>query len=281
MNSYKVEYTAVIRTDRCGDLLKKTVDLLTKQSMPPKKIIFVDSSMDSACAAELAKIGDKVVEYPDAEFNFSRAINVGIDVVSTPNVLILSSHVLLESEEIIETGWREAHQRNIVAWCGYPANGDKSVREFEVQETSRRNFNGHNGLSNSCAMIPTDLAKLRPFREEVFASEDQEWTAWYLNENESSILRLKAKNLVYSNPNFVADTMDPSYNPTKRLNEIIAVAYYVNRRNLRPDKIISRVARGCFAIMRQRPRRAFFHWSVAFELTKANFYEPRRKSKYF
>lgn len=262
-------YTAIIRTDRCDDIVRDMVSHLRAQSVPPDNILFVDSSRSIKCLKELQALGAIVVTYPDEPFNFSKAINIGVDAAERENCLIISSHVILHRSTFIADGLSAARQNNcdVLYWAISPVKGVDGNYVITTE-----NFNGKNGLSNSCALIPTALLRQRRFREEVFSAEDQEWASWYLRQRRGRVMRTVHSGFEYQNPNV---------NATKKINEEIAIAYYTYRRNLMPDYIAARLLRALLAAVRRRPERARMHWEIVKGLTSAIFKKPVRQSKYF
>jgi glycosyltransferase involved in cell wall biosynthesis len=269
MSTAAQHYTAIIRTDRCDDLVQQMVARLYAQSLPPSEVLFVDSSGSNQCSEDLRNLGGRVVLYPREPFNFSKAINIGVEAAQYENCLIISSHVLLDRQSLVADGLNAAQESScgVVYWAPVPAN-----QITECRKISAANFNGTNGLSNSCAFIPTALLRERPFREEVFSAEDQEWAAWYLRTRKGNTLRFVQPGMRYLNPNT---------NITKKINEEISIAYFTYRRNLHPDKILSRLARVIIAAARRRPEHARMHWEICKGLLLANFRKPTRQSKYF
>jgi glycosyltransferase involved in cell wall biosynthesis len=260
-------YTALIRTTDFSPTLQRVIEALHQQSTPPKEIVFVDSSGDERVASRLRKIG-RVVKYSESVFNYSSALNDGIRAVQTPYTLIISSHFMLESKSLIERGIDKANKvgAEIVYWC---FAGSGIERSFLIDKES---FNGRNGLSNACAFIPTTLIVERGFRPEVFSAEDQEWSVWYLHKKMGCMLRVESK---------LAYTLNKSVNhPQKIINEEIAIAYFVNRRDLFLDRIASRFGRSLLAFVRGRKERAKMHLAIAIGLIDANFRQPSGSSKY-
>lgn len=267
-------YGAVIRAYQCSPLLEQVVAGLRAQTVPPEIIFVVDSSNSSETAAQFAALGVTVVPYPEGEFNYSRAINVGVSANSAPLTLIISSHVLL-GEEVVERGWRNAQTNGleIVSWAP-PIPGQVDEYEYVLD---RRNFNGSNGISNSAALIPTQRILERPYREEVFAAEDQEWSRYYYRAFRRGSWRVETSQMQYLNPNHGAAV----WSWEKILNEELAIGYFVNRRVIMPHRIAARVLRGIIATLRRRPERARIHFGIARAYFMANFRQPKAKSRYF
>lgn len=268
-----LRYAAVIRAYEHTPLLEEVVARLRRQSVPPEEVLIVDSSHDPEVTARLAALADRVVPYPDAEFNFSKAINVGVSAHDQPLTLIISSHVVLNDDNLIAKGWSEAQARGceVVSWMTHETHDDLLIT------IDNRNFNGRNGLINSSALIPTSLIRERPFREEVFAAEDQEWVRYYLRRFRRPVLRIDTKAVQYRNPNHGA----AKWSEIKIINEELAIGHFVNRRLIMPDRILARLLRGIIATVRFRPARAYMHFDIAKAMLLANFKPPKRKSRYF
>jgi glycosyltransferase involved in cell wall biosynthesis len=264
-------YAAVIRAYECTSLLEKTIAALREQTKPPTSIIIVDSSNDAATTLKFHALGANVIPYGNKEFNFSNAINIGVASNTEPLTLIISSHVVLDDEKLVHDGWLAARVQEIeiAFWVRYSEENQIVL--------NRRRFTGRNGMANSLALVPTHLLRERPFLEEVFSAEDQEWTKYYLKRFGKPILRIESKRFSYLNPNHGST----NWSSTKLLNEELAIGHFVNRRLLMPDRILFRAARGMLAAIRNRPDRARMHLSHARALLMANFIRPKVQSRYF
>lgn len=268
-------YSVVIRAHQITPLVINVIDSIKKQTIPPFEIIIVDSSNNSKISDKFRDFDCKVVIYPDEEFNYSKAINLGVESASSPYTCILSSHVVIHDISLLQCGWKNMINRNIEIgyWCYPPPKS----QDFEIIEIDKRNFTGQNGLSNSLALAPTNLLRNRPFREEVFSAEDQEWTDYYFKTFNRSILRIVTKDISYLNPMHGAS----SWSELKLFNEELAIGHFVNRRLIMPDRILLRFLRGVLAAIRLRPNRAKMHFSFAAAMVMANFRRPKRQSRYF
>lgn len=262
------EYSAVIRVEKCSRVFLNTLHGLRAQSTPPTEIVLVDSSRDPQERAHLAELGCKVVVYPDEPFNFSKAINLGAAAATSDWLLVISSHFVLNGPLVLQ----RADEDRIGNQCAlfYIYASAQRVERLTVIDAKR--FNGHNGLSNTCAMVPRELVVNRPFREEVFSAEDQEWSSWFFKVKRGRMLRIESAAASYLNPNS---------NLFKLVNEEIAIAYFTRKRELWPDRIAARVLRALLALLRGRKARAQMHWAIAKGLTCAIFKQPIRRSKYY
>jgi hypothetical protein len=263
------DYTAVIRTDHASPLLHHTVACLRAQTLPPNEIVFVDSSRDAEVRSALLTLGDRVVSYPaERPFNFAEAINLGCLAVHTPWMLLISSHVQLTDTRLVAMGIKAMtrHSAGVAYWT-FASDG----RE-QVQRVTARDFDGRNGLSNSCALLPTELVRVRPFRPEVFSAEDQEWAAWFLRERGGATVRITHPAVAYCNQRV---------NTTKTVNEELAIAYFSYRRGLWPDRVLARLLRAALAAARGRRERALMHWRIGTGLVACWFRPPSKPSRYY
>jgi glycosyltransferase involved in cell wall biosynthesis len=261
-------YDAVIRTDHASALLERCIAALRQQTAPPRRILIVDSSRDLLCRERLLELSDFVIQYPAIPFNFAHALNLGIEAAEGIQVLLLSSHVILDNRTLIEEGRTlgRQHDTGVVYWK------PTTLRSPRLQITEGRTFDGYNGLSAVCALVPRAETLARPFRTEVFSAEDQEWAGWYLRAKAGRALQIEHPDLEYLNP---------KKNIQKSINEEISIAYFTNRNLLRPRHIAFRILRAGLATLRNHPDRARLHWEIAKGLCIANFKQPNRESRYY
>jgi len=266
-------YTALIRTFNSMPLLLDVLDTLQKQSLPPVQIVIVDSSKDLSQRAQIEALGFPVIRYPEnEEFNFSKAINIGIAAIYTDVVLVISSHVLLNNSNLIEHGLKAAdlNDTEYMGFCLIPwSEPEVRWRQTRVDKT---NFSLNLCASNSCTLLKTKWIKERPFREDVFSAEDQEWTAYYLRNKNAYFDNIVTHDVKY---------MNVHYNNQKLINEEIALAYFTFPEMLSFRNILCRLVRALVALLRVRHKRAKLHFVVAKELFLARFRKPLKQSKYF
>lgn len=267
-----MKYTALIRTYNSFPLVAEVVAGLRAQAVPPEKIIAVDSNSSLEQRSALADIVDQVIDYPTEPFNYSKAINLGIEACETEYVLIISSHVLLTDPYLISYGINHIAQGgDRCLGCCFNQGGDYG-KTYGVTRVDKRNFSLLLGLSNSCAFLKKHYIVDRPFREDVFSAEDQEWAAYYLRQHGACFFSFHSVYVKYLNPHV---------NEMKTMNEFISMAYFTHPELRGPNYIVPRLARALLAILRFRPERAKFHLTMATELFMANFRKPVRKSSYY
>lgn len=261
-------YSAIIRTYNSAPLVYKVIEALRAQTQPPVAIIVVDSGSGARDIAELRAVVDKVVDISRETFNYSRAINVGVAECETSNVLIISSHLLLNDSMVMAEFLDELHASK--AEVGFMIS--KEEVDWVCRKVDAGSFDGTNGLTNSCSFLPVSLVMELPFREEVFSAEDQEWTARYLGRSPSRMVGVSTRRISYLNPRF-------SY--AKKLNEELALAYFVDRKRLGIGRIGLWLAKALWSLFKQDVSKAKFRMSVAKGLLQARRIAPNRSSRYF
>lgn len=265
----EMTYSAIIRTHHSFPQVEDAIAALRSQSFPPREIIVVDNSSPPAERARLLLLCDKLIDYPAEPFNYAKAINLGVEEVVSPYCLMLSSHFIIQDTGLIEASVR--HMKTRGAYVFYVSNVRRK-RSIKYVLVSASNFDGCNGFSNSCGFVPTAIVRERRFREDVFACEDQEWAAWYLRERHAAVLKVCSPGIRYANPRV---------NLTKKLNEELALATFVDRRRLSPRRIAWRFIRATVCLLAGNWKRASFERKVASELWLARRCPPQRQSRYF
>lgn len=270
-NSYGVIIRAHMRTEIVDNL----IGALRGQTFSPNQIIIVDSSDKREAFKDLKSSDILIIPYPDEPFNYSKALNLGIQANEYAYTLLISSHIFIDDPTLIKRSVAVAAQNGVEAmtWVGLSQEGDSEGHVI----VDRKSFNGKNGLSNSMSMVKTVIYKRRPFREEVFSAEDQEWTAWYLKKMNEKVLRFSTPHFHYRNPYHSGD----QFSELKVFNEELSLGHFVRRRFIYPDRIMLRALRGVFALLRRRNDRARMHFRFAWLMTKANFMRPEVQSRYF
>jgi glycosyltransferase involved in cell wall biosynthesis len=267
-----MKYTALIRTYNSLPLVAEVVAALRAQAIPPDRIIAVDSNSELEQRLALDALFDQVIDYPPEPFNYSKAINIGVEACKTDYVLIISSHVLLNDPYLISYGINHiSSAKQPCLGCCFNQGGD-TEKTYGVTLVNKRNFSLLLGLSNSCALLKKKYITDRPFLEDVFSAEDQEWAAYYLRNHDASFFSFHSIYVKYQNQHM---------NELKTLNEFISMAYFTHRELRGPKYILPRLARSLFAFLRNRPERAKLHMTMAVELFLTNFRKPVRRSAYY
>lgn len=122
-----------------------------------------------------------VVAYKPNIYNYSEALNEGFKHTQTDNVLVCSSHSFLKinAEELNLAESYLSCNPNCASISF--SNRDKEGRLVEkFVNISSENFDGFNGLNNSCSLIRRSCWEIEQFDESAFCVEDQIWTGGIL-----------------------------------------------------------------------------------------------------
>ena len=215
--------TALIRTYNSDRTLRDCLQSLESQTSPPEHVVVVDSGSTDGTLGIAKDFGAEIIHYPDEEFHYSRALNIGLEQVHTPHVLIISSHVSLpepRTVEIMETLLQEEEDRCAASIQGMVSSpSDVGPSDVEWQLVTRQNFVAQFGgiaIGNTCNLIPRRLWEQCPFDEEIPRVEDQKWLQYYLNQGRTAV-RITRPQIVYDNP---------FYNDTKEIRDLVTLAKY-------------------------------------------------------
>lgn len=97
-----MKYDVVIRCKNEMEWLPKVIQSIKKQTIQPSKIIVVDNSSDDGSKEYAIEQNCLVVQYNKSEFNYSCALNIGIQETSQNEILILSAHCELVTPKSVE-----------------------------------------------------------------------------------------------------------------------------------------------------------------------------------
>jgi glycosyltransferase involved in cell wall biosynthesis len=231
--------------------------------------VFVDSGSSDNSLHHLPH-GSTVHKYVGNEFNYSEALNQGVEHVKTDYVLIVSSHTSLRNTRAVAYAL-ELLGANENLGAAYFTNEDRGELTHELIDTKR--FDGFNGLWNTCSLIKVCLLRRRGFRPEVFATEDQEWANWLFQSERMLTARISGAGMANNNPR--------KSSIKKRLNEYVAIAYFSNRMLLAPSNLARVIFAAIKPDLRFRLRDRFFHLVLFIRLVGCHFAKPRAKSRYF
>ena len=235
--TYRVEhlrYSALIRTFNSAKTIEDTIRFLKSQSIVPQHYIIVDSGSTDDTLVKVPQ-NSKVIRFEGAKFNYSSAINQGLAHVGTDYVLVISSHTELLHRAALEYALEQLCSNARLGAAYFCNEVASQLRGVEIDRTK---FTGFNGVWNTCALFRTELLRQRPFRPEVFAAEDQEWSRWLVENTAFTILRVSGCGFKTSNP--------VGYPHKKRLDEHEAIAVYSVPSMLLPAYLL----RVCYRVVR-------------------------------
>lgn len=224
-------YMALIRTFNSEATLPATLSSLAAQTVPPHHHVVVDSGSTDA-SLQCLPVNATVHRFTGERFNYSEALNQGLDRINTRYVLIISSHTEILNIDAMEYALRLLAEDEHLGAAYFCDEFPGSLGNFQVDD---RNFNGFNGIWNNCAVIKTALLQTRRFRPEVFSAEDQEWSKWLVEERKLAIACISGARTRNNNP--------LRFCRKKRMKEYLAIAFFVDS-GLRRWSNIARIGLG-------------------------------------
>lgn len=262
-------YSAIIRTFNCAKTLFATLLSLQNQGVGGCVIIVDSGSTDETL--DLAPPSAIIHQFVGTEFNYSEALNQGIEYAKTKYIVIISSHTSLENRSALGYAIDLMESDNSIGAAYFIEHHTSELRHDLID---KYNFDGTNGLFNTCSVIRTSLVKERRFRPEVFAAEDQEWASWLFTERSMRIARISGGGLINRNPR--------RFSYRKRLNDYLGVACFSNRKLL-SLRHLSRVAMSILVppgnIFGIKDR--FFMAVLLVKLIACRFGRINQRSRYF
>lgn len=265
----KPEYSVLIRTFNSEATLPDTLGYLANQSARPSQYVFVDSG---SCDRTLALFpsGSTVHKYIGKDFNYSDALNQGLEYVSSEYVLIISSHTFLTDPEAVKFAITILEENERFGAAYFCHERDRPLRYASID---KENFDGSNGLWNTCSLIRLDVLKRRKFRPEVFSAEDQEWASWLISSEGRAVARISGAGAINGNPLV--------HSLRKLRNEYVSIAYFIDRSRLRWSNILRIVASAVEPAGGRRLRHRVSQLLLAGRLVAARFSKPTTRSRYF
>lgn len=262
-------YSVLIRTFNSANTLDVTLSSLENQTIAPSQYIFVDSGSVDGTLNMLPR-NCTICEIDRDQFSFSKSLNMGLLHVTHPYVLIISSHTSIEVPESIQFALGlMANNKEIGA--AYLCNDNDGNLKFELID--KNNFDGFNGLWNTCSLVRMELLRVRGFREDVFSAEDQEWARWLFHCKGKSIARIAGGGYKNNNPR--------QSSPKKFANEYVSIAYFCNRKLIGPRNLCG------IAFNVIRPRGGFrlnnrlLFLQLFIRLVSCYFVKPSSESRYY
>jgi glycosyltransferase involved in cell wall biosynthesis len=233
--------SALVRTWNSERTLKLALRALRKQRPVLDEIIVVDSGSTDTTLDIARSFDCRIIRYPTGkEFNYSVALNLGIESVQGEYCLILSSHNVLLFENVVEIMLKTIEGAAVAAvYCTTAHKGgdflhrSASLRGRLVDIIYKDTFDGTNGLWNACSLGRTSVFRESPFCESTPTAEDQIWAARQYERFSRPTARIRMAGVLSLNP----------YHTTKK--DAFETAIVASR--LFPDRLATRMLAKRFA----------------------------------
>jgi glycosyltransferase involved in cell wall biosynthesis len=266
-----IKYDVIIRTFNSELTLGKVLASLGSLKDKPKKIIIIDSGSSDRTLQIAREFNCSVYAFKGVKFNYSAALNQGIQRISEEYCLILSSHVLIKSPYLISIMHKYILKDRPVAYLNMSNIKDNYL------EVSHINFDGFNGIQNPCALYKTSILKKIGFEEQLPTAEDQ-YFAKKLFENGFKTFSIKNCGFAVGvNPRIISKKILNK----KIRNECICIAYYSYRRNMSYKSIIFNFIKAVKLLIIGQPQDCYHYATLSLRLIAAWFVRPNFESRYF
>ena len=172
--------SVVIRTKNEARWIDACLFAVMNQDYPDFEVILVDNESTDATLEIASRYDCRVVHLSDEEFNFSLALNRGIEKGRGDLVAILSGHCVPVNEQWLARMAMNFDDDRVVACYGkqepLPDSSPFDKRDLWItfgldRKVQKRDYFFHNGNS----MVRRDVWRETPFNENIHGVEDQDW----------------------------------------------------------------------------------------------------------
>jgi rhamnosyltransferase len=170
------QISVVVRAKDKVGTIGETLAALRRQSVEAE-VIVVDSGSTDGTLEVAQQWADRVIEIPAASFSYGGALNAGAEAATAPVHAALSAHCVPESDTWLEDSLRRYDRDDVAATnaalvspLGVPIEGTylQALEDVVVDPTW--------GFSNHASTWRADVWAELPFREDLGACEDKEWS---------------------------------------------------------------------------------------------------------
>lgn len=175
-----MKYDVVIRCKNEIEWLPRVITSLKSQSIKPSKIILVDNSSEDGSIEYAKKENCYVLKYDKDEFNYSYALNLGIQETCEKEVLILSAHCELITSESVQNMIEVRHAYRAAGVYGrqVPTINSNPVDTRDLITVFGRErivFESHPFFHNAFSLIERAAWEDCSFNENQNGVEDRFW----------------------------------------------------------------------------------------------------------
>ncbi len=262
----------IIRTKNSGNVLVRCLESIRQQSVKPNSIIVVDTESSDATLKYADHYKCRVLKYPlhKYPFNYSKALNLGIDHANSDFVLIISSHVWLPNKNTIKWMLDKLNEdTNLKAVSLARSNQlDKIDKDIKIPfgtRLNKSNFKGE-GMYNYCSLIRKSDWEDYKFREDIPTCEDQDWIWHWMNTANASSFIFQFPLAGYDNPN---------YNIAKDIQEIYTCGTFIYPPYMSLANIFGLYKKALGFLLKKKLKKAKYHLRLGSALLKYKYFPPK------
>lgn len=184
MNSSRSSIGVLIRFANAEATLPAVLEALKRQTRQPDIILGVANNSTDRSVSLMRSAGAHIIEWNE-KYDHSRVLNFGINNLHTDLVLMLSSHTVLESTDVIERMVSCFHDGNVACVSGKWDDDPYYSDAVTWDELKTKGLRFGSIYSNSMGMIRRSLWEQMPFNEGLETSEDYDWAIAQLVEGKT------------------------------------------------------------------------------------------------
>ena len=176
MSSAAARMSVIVRAKDKADTIGATLESLRRQTVPVE-IVVVDSGSTDGTLELAAREADQVLRIPPAEFSYGGALNAGAAAASCDVHASLSAHCVLPTDTWVADSLRRYERFDVAATNQRETTpaGEPIVGTYWQTLADAATHPGW-GFSNHASTWRADVWKEHPFREDLLACEDKEWS---------------------------------------------------------------------------------------------------------
>jgi len=182
----------IIRAKNEEKWLDSCLFAVSNQDYHNFEIVLVDNESTDHTLEIAERYDCKIVYISDKEFNFSKALNIGIKAARGELIAILSGHCIPADEQWLLRLAMHLKSKDVIATYGrqipLPDSDAADKRDLWItfgqdRKIQRKDYFFHNANS----MIRRETWEKIPFNENIHGVEDQDWAKKVLNQNNKII----------------------------------------------------------------------------------------------
>ena len=167
--------SVIVRAKDKEPTIEAALQSLRRQTVEPE-IILVDSGSRDRTVEVGRRYADQLIEIPERDFSYGRALNMGAAAASAPVHFALSAHCRATAPDWIERSLRLYDRSDVAGTCGTAAPApDGPADGVFYQDAAHVRRHPLWGFSNHASSWRADVWREFPFDEQLPAAEDKEW----------------------------------------------------------------------------------------------------------
>ena len=175
-----MKYDVVIRCKNEIEWLPEVLLSIKNQSVKPSKIVVVDNSSNDGSLEYAEQEGCAVVKYDKDIFNYSYALNLGFKSTTEEEILVISAHCVLFTNESVQTliETRQCHNAAAVYGRQIPTTNSNPIDTRDLLTVFGRErivYESHPFFHNAFSLIERSAWKESEFNEKQNGVEDRFW----------------------------------------------------------------------------------------------------------